>query len=128
MNNRFSSSSPPSSISVSLNQVYFILVIYSLALHLRRGTFRQLLSSQLAAKASSNTASSSPLNRRASQSANGYAYSHLRDSSNASTALGHRQSADLVFDTEANNDREGNEGELSDDEELRRAEAIVSKS
>lgn len=66
-------------------QIYFIAVLYSYAIHLRRGTFRALLNSQQAQAASkqpSSSTSSSSNNARRTTSGNGYAYSHLRNSSN----------------------------------------------
>ncbi|KAL7009873.1 hypothetical protein EMMF5_000781 [Cystobasidiomycetes sp. EMM_F5] len=72
-----------------LLKIYFILVLYSFALHLRRGTFRTLLASQQAGKHGPS--------RRPSQ-ANGYSYSHLRSTSAATTGAEGRDSGDVVWD------------------------------
>lgn len=67
-----------------LIKIYFIAVLYSYAIHLRRGTFRALANSQqaqAAAKIPSAAGQSAP-RRTANQ--NGYVYSHLRNSSLAS--------------------------------------------
>lgn len=74
---------PPYLTMTILSQIYFIAILYSYAIHLRRGTFRALLASQQAS-ASSKTTTSSTRPATGSSSSNGYAYSHLRNSSLAS--------------------------------------------
>ena len=83
-------------------QVYFILILYSYALHLRRNTFRPLLASQQAAKAAAL-----PASRRPSQAAHGnaYAYQHLRNTSTASAG----GAGEVVWDPE-DEDADGNNG------------------
>lgn len=80
-------------------QVYFILVLYSYAIHLRRNTFRPLLAAQQAAKAAAL-----PASRRPSQAAHGnaYAYQHLRNTSTATNG------GEAVWDLEDEEDHEQN--------------------
>ncbi|GAA6059762.1 hypothetical protein JCM10212_001970 [Sporobolomyces blumeae] len=77
-------------------KVYFILCLYSYALHVRRGTYSQLPKSSYNTIPSSKfvTPGSSPISRRhvRNSSTGGPSYSHLRGNSIASTAAG--------FDTE----------------------------
>lgn len=92
LTNTFSSKASAYVTSFSLLQIYFIAVLYSYAIHLRRGTFRALLASQQAQAASkvpsslssSNNASSRRPSALPTSGNNGYAYSHLRNSSLAS--------------------------------------------
>merc|ERR1712093_277346 len=71
-----------------LIKIYFILTLYSYAHHLRRGTWRQLVASQQAAKGQNSAGTP----RRASSALNG-GYSHLRTTSVASTAFSGNGSA-----------------------------------
>ena len=100
-----------SSNNVSV-QIYFILILYSFALHLRRGTFRTLLASQQANKNGQS--------RRPSQ-ANGYAYSHLHNSSIATAGTEGRDSGEVIYTTEAASS-DGRDGRTSPTE-MRRGSA-----
>jgi hypothetical protein len=75
-------------ITLSIHtQIYFIAVLYSYAIQLRRGTFRALAVSQqaqVASKIPSAAGGSINPSRRNNNNQNGYAYSHLRNSSLAS--------------------------------------------
>lgn len=66
-----------------LIKIYFILCIYSFALHLRRGSYRHLAASASGANKSASPAPASQARRRSAQ----YVYSHVRNDSRASEGV-----------------------------------------
>lgn len=71
-------------------QIFFLLCLYSFAMHLRRGTYRSLPTSKpgLAGTAVSSSQTASPFRRRGSA----YAYSHVRNASSVSEYEMHAES------------------------------------
>ncbi|CAD6573823.1 MAG: hypothetical protein CYPHOPRED_005217 [Cyphobasidiales sp. Tagirdzhanova-0007] len=96
-----------------LIKIYFILILYSFALHLRRGTLRQLLSSQISSK------SSAPSYASQGSGSAAYSYSHLR---NTSTASGAPSLQNGAKETLWENDEEDHESEEDIDAQIRELE------
>lgn len=71
----------PLSLNTTPLQIFFMICLYSFAMHLRRGTYRSLPASKPGVAATATAPSqSSPFRRRGSQ----FGYSHLRNTSTAS--------------------------------------------